>query len=208
MIPPTSRSATAKNDAARRCLLERSRAVSAWRGSGAARLGMSSKPTATVLPTAFVAGAAAAPIAPPRCGRFRQSESTWVRIVSAMTTSVGSRVSSGSGLTRPAALVPETLRSAAVRLAEGLAQRNLDARGEVVVVLLLREIGDLASDIRARVRALLPCDLAKEVETALRAERRPKRRLAREDDVGRIRTELGGRAQLRDEARLAHRERV
>ena len=108
----------------------------------------------------------------------------------------------------PAALVPETLRGAAVRLAEGLAQRNLDARGEVVVVLLLREIGDLASDIRARVRALLPCDLAKEVETALRAERRPKRRLAREDDVGRIRTELGGRAQLRDEARLAHRGRV
>ena len=107
-----------------------------------------------------------------------------------------------------AALVAEALRRAPVRLTEGAAKRDLDARGEVVVVLLLREIGDLASDIRARVRALLPCDLAKEVETALRAERRPKRRLAREDDVGRIRTELGGRAQLRDEARLAHRGRV
>ena len=63
MPPATSRSSTASRDAARRWRRERERAVSGRLGSGGARLGMSSKPTATVFPIALAAGAVAAPIA-------------------------------------------------------------------------------------------------------------------------------------------------
>src|SRR6266550_4698584 len=108
----------------------------------------------------------------------------------------------------PTALIAKPLRGAAVGLAERLAQRDFDPRGEVVVVLLARQVRDLLGDVSTRIGAVLTGHLAEKVEAAFRTKRGAERRLAHEDDVGRSRTKLGGRAGLRDDARLSHRWRV
>ncbi|OLD51758.1 MAG: hypothetical protein AUI58_06100 [Chloroflexi bacterium 13_1_40CM_2_70_6] len=104
------------------------------------------------------------------------------------------------------ALIAKTLRRAAVRLPQGAAQRDLDARRKVVVVLLAREVGDLARE-RSRGRGHRR-DLAEEIEPALRAECRPERRLTHDRDVGRIGTQPRGGTDLRDEAGGSHLCRV
>src|SRR6266704_162252 len=65
------------------------------------------------------------------------------------------------------ALIAKALCGAAIRLPQRLAQRDLDSRGEVVVVLLAREFGDLLRDVSAGV-SLQAHDLAQEVEAPLR----------------------------------------
>ena len=61
------------------------------------------------------------------------------------------------------ALIAKALRGPTIRLPERLSQRDLDPRGEVVVVLLTSEVGDLPGDVRAGV-PLLARDLAQKVE--------------------------------------------
>src|SRR5205823_1606033 len=101
----------------------------------------------------------------------------------------------------PTALVTQPLRRATVRLPQGFAQRDFDASREVVVVLLAREIG-------RGIRPVLARDLAEEIKTPLRAQRRTQGRLAGEDDVGSPGANVRGAPQLRDEARLPHPGRV
>src|SRR6266568_3950865 len=105
------------------------------------------------------------------------------------------------------ALIAKALCGAAIRLPQRLAKRDLDPRGEVVVVLLASEVGDLLRDVSAGV-SLQTCDLAQEVEASLRPQRRAERGFGRDDHVGRTRSELGGRADLRRQALLSHRWRV
>ena len=108
----------------------------------------------------------------------------------------------------PTALVTQPLRRATVRLPQGFAQRDFDASREVVVVLLPREICDLAREIGRGIRPVLARDLAEEIKTPLRAQRRTQGRLAGEDDVGSPGANVRGAPQLRDEARLPHPGRV
>jgi hypothetical protein len=105
------------------------------------------------------------------------------------------------------ALIFEALRGAAIRLPERLAQRDLDPGGEVVVVLLPREVGDLLRDLAAGV-PLLTRDLDQEIEAALGPQSRAQGGFARDDDVGRAGSDLGRRADLRRKAHLSHRWRV
>ena len=65
-------------------------------------------------------------------------------------------------------LIAKALRGPAIRLPQGLSERDLDPGREVVVVLLTREIGDLFCDVAAGV-PVLPRDLAQEVEAPLRS---------------------------------------
>ena len=69
------------------------------------------------------------------------------------------------------ALIAKALRGAAIRLPQGLSERDLDPSGEVVVVLLPGEVSDLLRDIAAGV-APLARDLDQEVEASLRPKRR------------------------------------
>src|SRR5206468_2307594 len=97
------------------------------------------------------------------------------------------------------ALIAQALRRPAIRLPQRLAERDLDPGGEVIVVLLTSEVGDLFRDVAAG-GAVLARDLAQEVEASLRPERRAQGRFARDDHVRRAGAELGSRADLRREA--------
>jgi hypothetical protein len=107
----------------------------------------------------------------------------------------------------PPTLIAKAVRGTAIRLPERLAQRDLDASREVVVVLLTSEVGDFLRDVAPRV-SMLTRDLAQEVEASLRPQRRTQGRFAREDHVGSAGSKLGGGADLGGEARLSHRWRV
>ena len=65
------------------------------------------------------------------------------------------------------ALIAKALCGPAIRLPQRFAERDLDPRGEVVVVLLTSEVGDLLRDVAAGI-TVLPRDLAQEVEAPLR----------------------------------------
>src|SRR2546425_9010042 len=105
------------------------------------------------------------------------------------------------------ALIAEALRGPTVRLAQRLAEGDLDPGGKVVVILLTSEVGDLFGDVAAGV-AVIARDLAQEVEPPLRPERRAEGRLARDDHVGRAGSQLRRCADLRREACLSHGWRV
>src|SRR2546422_4875055 len=105
------------------------------------------------------------------------------------------------------ALIAKALRSPTIRLPERLAERDLDPRRKVVVVLLPCEIGHFLRDVAPRV-ALLSCDLAQEIEAALRPQRRAEGRLARDDHVRRAGPQLRCGADLRRKAQRPHRWRV
>src|SRR6185503_17798744 len=79
------------------------------------------------------------------------------------------------------AVLTEPLRRAAVGLTQGASERDLDARGEVVVVLLPRELGYLAGDL---LRGPGRRRLEQEIEPALRAEGRAGLGLVDQDHVG------------------------
>ena len=104
-------------------------------------------------------------------------------------------------------LIAKALRSPTIRLPERLAERDLDPGRKVVVVLLPCEIGHFLRDVAPRV-AVLPCDLAQEIEAALRPQRRAEGRFAGNDHVRRAGPQLRCGADLRRKAQLSHRWRV
>jgi len=105
------------------------------------------------------------------------------------------------------ALVTEALSGPTIRLPQRLAERHLDPRRKVVVVLLASEVGHFLRDIAARA-PVLPRDLTQEVEAPFRPERRAKGGFARDDHVWGTGSQLRGRADLRREAQRSHRWRV
>lgn len=93
----------------------------------------------------------------------------------------------------------EPLGRTAIGVPQRLAQRHLDPGGEVVVVLIPRQLRELARE-RHRARTAGGC-LAQDVEASFGPERRPDLGLVHEDDVGSL-PDVGRAAHLRREAGL------
>ena len=94
------------------------------------------------------------------------------------------------------ALLLHALRRSAIRQAQSAAERHLDATGEVVEVLLLREVGHLARDRHAGPGC---AHLTEQIEAALRAEGRADVGLVYDNDVRLACSDIGRTADLGDE---------
>ena len=90
----------------------------------------------------------------------------------------------------PRAAFLQLLIGAPIRLPQRASQAHLDAAGEVVVVLLLRKVGDLARDLHAGRGRSRARDLAQQIEPSLRAQLRAGLGLADDDDLGLARSHI------------------
>ena len=96
-------------------------------------------------------------------------------------------------------LLLQALLCSSIGLTECATERDGDAGGQVVEVLLLREVRDLARDRDAGRERPRTRDLAEQIEASLCPQQRTGLRLVREDDVGLARPHVSRAADRRDE---------